>query len=82
MPVLGPWLFNVHAKDGNWPTVPGQLGTETPIGQGQVNFPKFIAALKSAGFRGPLIIEREISGPQQIADMKTAIGYLRGLVQS
>ena len=27
------------------------------------------------GYR-PLIIEREISGPQQIADMKTAIGFL------
>ena len=82
VPILGPYLFNVHAKDGNWPTVPNQLGHESPIGQGQVNFPEFIRKLKAAGFRGPLIIEREISGPQQIADMRTAISYLRELVQA
>ena len=79
---LAPWLFNVHAKDGNWPTENGKLGAETPIGQGQVNFPEFIRKLKTMGYRGPLIIEREISGPQQIHDMRVAITFLQSLIQS
>lgn len=77
---LAPWLFNVHAKDGNWPTQSGKLGEETPIGKGQVNFPEFIAKLKKVGYRGPLIIEREISGAQQIADMRLAISFLKSLI--
>lgn len=74
---LAPWLYNVHAKDGNWPTQPGRLGRETPIGQGQVNFPAFIRKLREVGYRGPLIIEREISGLQQIDDMRGAIQFLK-----
>ncbi len=80
--ILGPWLYNTHAKDGNWPTQKGRLGEEMPIGKGQVNFPEFIRKLKALGFRGPLIIEREISGPRQIEDMRAAIQFLKSLIQS
>lgn len=78
---LGPWLYNVHAKDGNWPTEEGKLGREMPIGQGQVNFPEFIRKLRDVGYRGPLIIEREISGPKQVEDMRGAIQFLNKLIQ-
>lgn len=79
---LSPWLFNVHAKDGNWPTQKDKLGEEKPIGKGEVNFPEFIRKLKKVGYRGPLIIEREISGPQQLADMRSAITFLKSEIQS
>ncbi len=80
--VLAPYLFNVHAKDGDWPTEQGKLGAERPIGKGQVNFPEFIRKLKKVGYRGPLIIEREISGDQQLADMRSAITFLKKEIQS
>jgi sugar phosphate isomerase/epimerase len=78
---LAPWLFNVHAKDGNWPTEQGKLGREMPIGEGQVNFPEFVRKLREVGYRGPLIIEREISGPKQIEDMRGAIQFLNKVIQ-
>ncbi len=78
---LASYLFNVHAKDGNWPTENGKLGAEMPIGRGQVKFPEFIRKLKAVGYRGPLIIEREISGPQQIRDMRESITFLQSLTK-
>ena len=77
--ILGPYVKGVHAKDGEYPTNPKELGREKPLGEGRVNFPVFIAKLKSFGFDGPLTIEREISGPQQIADIKRAIEILMPL---
>jgi sugar phosphate isomerase/epimerase len=77
--VLGPFIRGVHAKDGLYPTDPRELGRETPLGEGKVNFPVLIPKLKSFGFSGPLTIEREIAGPQQIADIKRAIEVLKPL---
>jgi L-ribulose-5-phosphate 3-epimerase len=78
--VLGPLVQGVHAKDGLYPTDVKQLGREVPIGQGKVNFPVFIKRLKEVGYRGPLTIEREISGPQQTEDVRAAKAYLEKLV--
>jgi L-ribulose-5-phosphate 3-epimerase len=78
--VLGPLVQGVHAKDGLYPTDAKQLGREVPIGQGKVNFPAFIKRLKEVGYRGPLTIEREISGPQQTEDVRAAKAYLEKLV--
>ena len=40
------------------------------------NYPKLLPALYAAGYRGDLIIEREISGEQQIKDIRKTIVYL------
>jgi sugar phosphate isomerase/epimerase len=77
---LGPLVMGVHAKDGRYPTDPERLGEETPIGQGKVDFPRFLARLKEVGYSGPITIEREISGPQQTADILAAKRYLEGLI--
>jgi len=74
--VFGEFVKNTHCKDGKWPTEPGKLGKEYPLGQGDVNFEALIPALYAKGFRGPLTIEREISGPQQIADIKAGADFL------
>ena len=55
------------------------LGPEKPLGEGRANFPVLIPKLKAMGFCGALTIEREISGPQQIADIKRAIKLLEPL---
>jgi len=77
--VFGQYVRGVHAKDGEYPTDGDSLGKEKPLGQGRVNFPALVAKLKSLGYAGPLTIEREISGPQQIADIKMAISLLSPL---
>jgi sugar phosphate isomerase/epimerase len=78
--ILGPYVKGVHAKDGEYPTTPGELGVEKPLGQGRVNFPVLVPKLKSFGYTGPLTIEREISGDQQIKDIRHAVQLLTPLL--
>jgi len=78
--LLGPYVQGIHAKDGLWPTNPRELGEEVPIGKGKVDFPRIIARLKELGYRGAVTIEREISGPQQMADVRAAKDYLEKLI--
>lgn len=77
--LVGKYVTSVHCKDGTWPTEKDQLGHETPLGEGDVGIPKLIATLKEIGYKGPLTIEREITGEQQIADMIVAKEYLERL---
>lgn len=78
--ILGPHVRGVHAKDGEYPTEPNSLGGEKPLGEGRVGFDRLIPKLKSFGYAGALTIEREISGDQQIRDIRRAIELLTPLV--
>jgi len=78
--VFGRHVRNLHAKDGEYPTNGRELGHEVAIGSGKVDFPKIIQRLHKLGFTGEIVIEREISGPQQAVDIQKSISYLRGLV--
>jgi sugar phosphate isomerase/epimerase len=78
--LLGPYVQGIHAKDGLWPTNPRKLGEEVPIGKGKVDFPRIIARLKELNYRGAVTIEREISGPQQVEDVRAAKVYLEKLI--
>ena len=78
--VFGQYVRGVHAKDGLYPTDGQSLGKETPLGQGKVNFPKLLEGLRKYNFTGHLTIEREISGPQQIEDIKAGIKLLESLM--
>ena len=78
--VIGKHVRGLHAKDGFYPTDPKQLGREVPIGQGKVDFPRIIRRLKALNYRGPITIEREISGPQQVEDIKKSKAYLEKLI--
>ncbi len=73
-------IESVHAKDGTWPGQAGQLGSETPLGEGDVNWPKFGARLLELGYRGTLTIEREIAGEQKWLDTASAKEWLESLV--
>jgi L-ribulose-5-phosphate 3-epimerase len=77
--IIGTYVLGVHAKDGEYPTNGRQLGVEKPLGEGRVNFPALVPKLKALGYGGALTIEREISGPQQVADIKRAIEVLSAL---
>ena len=78
--LLGPYVQGIHAKDGLFPTNPRELGKEVPIGKGKVDFPRIIERLKQLNYRGAVTIEREISGPQQVADVREAKNYLEKLI--
>jgi sugar phosphate isomerase/epimerase len=67
--LVGDHVGSVHAKDGKPPTEEDQLGTETPLGQGDVGIERFVQTLIDIGYEGPLTIEREITGDQQKADI-------------
>lgn len=79
--VIGKYVRGVHAKDGLYPTSGRRLGQEVALGEGKVNFPRFIARLQELGYRGALTIEREISGEQQVADILKAKSMLESLIE-
>lgn len=78
--IFGRHVRGVHAKDGEYPTDGVNLGEEKPLGEGRVNFPTLVGKLKAAGYQGALTIEREISGPQQITDIRRAMDLLTPLL--
>ena len=78
--LLGPYVQGIHAKDGMFPTNPKELGKEVPIGKGKVDFPRIIERLKQLDYRGAVTIEREISGPKQVEDVRDAKLYLQKLI--
>lgn len=80
--VFGDYIRGVHAKDGFYPTNGKELGHEVKVGTGKANFPALLKGLKEHGFDGSLTIEREISGPQQEADIKETQKYLNDLIAS
>jgi len=77
--VLGRYVVGIHAKDGKWPTKKGTLGTEYPLGQGDVGIERLIKKLKEIGYTGTLTIEREITGEKQIRDVLAAKKLLERL---
>jgi sugar phosphate isomerase/epimerase len=79
--VYGRHVRAVNAKDGLWPTDPRHLGQETPIGEGKVDFPRLIRRLRELPYAGPITIERETTGPQQIEDIKRSKVYLERLLK-
>ena len=78
--MLGPFIQGVHAKDGLWPVNPRDLGQEVPIGKGKVDFPRIITRLKELSYKGAITIEREVSGPEQVKDVREAKVYLESLI--
>ena len=52
---------------------------EVPLGEGEVDFPAYIAALREIGFDGFLTIEREC-GDNPTADIEKAVTFLQKLI--
>ena len=77
--ILGKYVIGVHCKDGKEPTEKGKLGKEYPLGEGDVGIEDFINKLKEIGYIGPLTIEREIAGEEQIKDILKAKKLLEKL---
>ena len=78
--VFGKYVMEVHGKDGVYPTRGTDLGDEVKIGDGKVDFKALLSTLKALGFDGNLIIEREISGDEQIKDIIHAKKYFEEII--
>ena len=80
--VFGKYVMELHGKDGLYPTTGTDLGCEVKIGDGKVCFERLIPRLHEIGFDGTITIEREISGEEQIRDIKSAKEFLEDLIAS
>lgn len=78
--IIGPYVQAMHAKDGRWPTDPARLGEEVVIGKGEVDFARVLSELHALGYKGAVTIERETSGPQQVADVRGEKLYLERIL--
>ena len=78
--VFGKYVRNLHAKDGRYPVNGHDLGVETKIGQGKVDFRALFAKLHELGYDSYVTIEREISGEQQLKDILESKVYLERII--
>ena len=76
--LLGPDIRSVHLKDARRPTTPGHWGEEVPLGQGEVDIPRFLDTLEAIGYAGPLMIEREVGDQAaRIRDIADGLDFVR-----
>ena len=88
---LGDYIVHTHAKDGRKlrdkdPELSyriteekiktGKAFKELPLGEGNVDFEKYLRALDDIGYRGFLTIEREV-GEDPYEDIAVAVRFLR-----
>ncbi|MHB0877315.1 MAG: sugar phosphate isomerase/epimerase family protein [Anaerolineae bacterium] len=74
--ILAPWIVHTHAKDGV--RLPSGAGEEVPLGEGGVGFPRYLQALRQAGYDGYLTVEREV-GDDPERDIRMAVAFLGSL---
>ena len=73
-------IIHVHMKDATGSDKPGdEWGAEVVLGTGEADIPRIVSKLRSNGYAGPLVIERE-AGDHRIGDIKEAIHLLRDMV--
>ena len=74
--VLGPYVVHTHAKDAL--VHPEGKYEEVPLGEGWVDWPRYIKYLDEAGYEGYFAIEREV-GEDPVGDVQRAVDFLRSL---
>ncbi|MBT3374940.1 MAG: sugar phosphate isomerase/epimerase [Lentisphaerae bacterium] len=74
--VLGPYTVHTHAKDAL--VRDGSQRQEVPLGDGWVDWPRYVALLEEHGFDGYYAIEREV-GDDPVTDIRKAVEFLSTL---
>ncbi|MDL2294254.1 sugar phosphate isomerase/epimerase [Ruminococcaceae bacterium OttesenSCG-928-D13] len=69
-------IYNYFAEGGIGDLRLSDYFEEVPLGQGQVDFPRYLRALEEIGYTGFLTIERE-TGANPEADIALAVDFLR-----
>lgn len=80
--VFGKYVRNLHAKDGCYPVNGHDLGRETRLGEGKVDFKALFVRLHELGYDSHVTIEREIEegSPEQIKDILESREYLQNII--
>ena len=82
MDQLADKILTVHCKDAVRPAEGEKNGRETVLGQGATNFKVLLKRVLDSGFKGPLIIERELTpGPEQEEDFKNAVQLIKSVMK-
>ena len=68
-------IVHTHAKDGI--VHPDGRGEEVPLGEGWVDWPRYIANLLGSGYDGYFAIEREVGDNPEV-DIHKAVEFLQG----
>ena len=91
---LKDYIVHTHAKDGKQHfylepeivygvkkdiIVEDDSFIEVPLGEGSIDFPKYLKALEDIGFKGFLTIEREV-GDDPAKDIGNAVTFLRDII--
>jgi sugar phosphate isomerase/epimerase len=69
-------IYNFFAEGGIEDLRMGDYFSETPVGEGSVNFDSYLAALKKSGYDGFFTIERE-TGSDPEKDITAAAAFIR-----
>lgn len=82
---LKDYIVHTHAKDGKPLTISeitdyNEAWIELPLGEGNVDFPRYLKALEDIGYNGFLTIEREV-GMKPIEDIAHAVKFLEKLIK-
>jgi L-ribulose-5-phosphate 3-epimerase len=78
-PVDAEKLYRSFAERGIEGFAVGDYIKEVPLGEGGVNFPTYLPALRKTGYDGYLTIEREV-GADPRKDIQQAVKFLRALL--
>jgi L-ribulose-5-phosphate 3-epimerase len=74
--LLAPWVRHTHAKDALVKEDGDHL--EVPLGEGWVDWPRYVNILRDGGFNGYFAIEREV-GQDRVGDARRGVEFLRSL---
>lgn len=75
---LAPWVRQIHLKDATRTAIPGQWGTEVPIGSGEVDWPAFFGVVHEQSLGVDLCIERE-AGEDRAGDIRAGLAHLSAI---
>lgn len=78
--VFGPYVRNLHAKDGFYPTNGHNLGREVQVGKGKVNFRALFEKLRELGYDSHVTIEYEIVGGDHLGVVLETRDYLQNII--
>jgi len=76
MELLAPRITALHLKDAKPPSAPGEWGTETSLGQGDVDWDAFFTIARELPREVDAVIERE-GGDRRVAEIREAVDFVR-----
>lgn len=81
--VFGKYVRGLHAKDGCYPTNGHDLGRETRLGEGKVDFKALFTKLRELGYDSDVTIERELeeNSQEQMQGILDSREYLQEIIK-